>query len=582
MDHLPRATQPDPAPPLRVTAVSGPVEVREGSPRKAHIGPHRVEPQLAAHDAVQPGELRVERLRRPQVQLLHRHVKGHEPRQRRMQDVDRPPAPKARHRPRHVGIGKGQRGLLDLQRVHRSAARLDRPAQLSLPVERERPLVEATQQVEVGRRERQGHVRHPEHRLADGERHVPLHARPVAPDIQSREHVLHRMQVLALVVDRDLDRAAPLVRNAPVNPGEVGQGGTVRLERDVPSHRQAAPPPQLGPPLPHRVRQREPVEVDPDRVVVLAHQPLRPPHPERRVALVHLEPAHREELAHGVGVREAHPSRPRVQLRPAQRTHVALAVGANLRRPAGERHANGAVAAPTRQRVVGLPRLHQQHGAVGHPHAVDHHVVAELPASRGQSRSRFFARKDVPPVRRAVGVVLHPQERARQLHRAQHDLAVDQVAHVEGHVDRPGRHEHRVELVAHFHRVDAHVAQQRAAEFPEVERALHLGPKLRHHRLAHPVAPELRARHGEHGEPRGAEDGAEREGAADQDESPESHAARTPARWKCSASAATRSPPAAADGRWTGTHSPPPAGCGRCSPGSRRTAARPPPPLPSH
>ena len=514
------------------------VGVHQRRLREAHVGPHRVEQQAPAEHATQAQEVGVEPLRRAQVELLDLEVEGVELRERREENIEFAAPDEPRLRTGHPVVREREPRLIHLPAVHWAAAGLERPRELPLPVVRERTGVEPAQQVEVGGGQHEVHVTEAEHRLARGEGHVAGDPRAVAARIEPGQHVVHRVEVALVVVHRHADLAATRFRNALVDPRKVREPGGIRVEGEVPAHRDPAAPPDLAAALRHGVRQAHPVEAHPDRVLVLAHEAARLGHDEGRVVLGDVEPAHHELLPDRVRMRHAQPAGPDLRPGPATRLHVALGVRPDLDVLPAQRILDRAVATHPRERIIRVPRLHQQHLAVVQRHRVDHHPVAEIPQlGRQPGLLDLGRREDLAPVPVGVAVLLDADERPGQLERPQHDLPVDQVAHVIGHVHRPASQEGRVELVADLDRVDRHVAQQRAADGADVELALHRPLELGHHQLAHPPAPDVGARHDVAREPGRAEQRAEREGGRDQHQSPKAHRGhpRTPARSRSTA-----------------------------------------------
>jgi hypothetical protein len=143
---------------------------------EADVEPDRVERRGPGDRASEQRELGEEVLDRPQVEQPRLGAEAAELGERREEDVQLTAPREVRHRARHVTVAERDVGRVDVEPIHRPAARHDRTVERPLPIDRERLAVERAHEVEVDRVGLERNVLDDEHRATDAERHLPAQA----------------------------------------------------------------------------------------------------------------------------------------------------------------------------------------------------------------------------------------------------------------------------------------------------------------------------------------------------------------------------------------------------------------------
>jgi hypothetical protein len=183
-------------------------------------------------------------------------------------------------------------------------------------------------------------------------------------------------------------------------------------------------------------------DVEPHRVAEVAHPAGDVVEYEWRIGFVGVEVVDHEQAPDAVGIVHPHVPKHAVDGRPPPRARVPLAPATDLQILVVQRRVDGAVAPRPVQRVVGVPGLGQFERRVVHRHRVEHHVVAELRA--GGLGSGAPVPEDLPEVPVPVLVLAQVHRRVLQVHAAEQQPLVHQVAGIVAHRDRARGHEQRI------------------------------------------------------------------------------------------------------------------------------------------
>ena len=391
-------------------------------------------------------------------------------------------------------ITKGEIRGIHVEVGEQSSTRTHRAGERPLPVCGKRLAVQCPKQVEVHRVRLQLHVVHRQHRPTRLERHRTTQPGLGGTYVHVVNHVIQFLQITC-IHDVEVQRPAPRDRERGVHPRDIRKGDGIAGKVNGIAHGQVAAPHHLAVRAPCGVGQVPVRSREPRAVAEYARHATDIPPLEWRCGFVCVDRVHHERQPRRIGIGNADVRNRGVHVVPPIRLRDTLPRAPDFVVLAGHVRADGAVSPRTVQGIIHMPGNGEAKAAtIPDMHRIEDHKIAE-PALR--TTRRPLARIDpeeatVVPL--PVLVLAQHHSGMLEVHAAEVESPVNQVARIVVQRHPPRRNHQRVLVVAQLQRIDRYPREEAAADASHVHLAVDRRLHARLDRITHGGLPILRLR----------------------------------------------------------------------------------------